>query len=285
MWLWPFVFCKCKTGRKIAQKIMSYIDNNQRLFFAFKLWSTLLIIIWFFLAENTLQVIWTVIFLIYHLLMCSLQYMQVAIGLFILVMFMPLMAWVFFQAWGEDFCASWLRLPEDNAVHEENQPPEPEPLFQRQDAAQQIADAQNNENRYENMNRAISFVPYQRLTTNKAKNNILNNWKKVFDPNINNKGEAWCICLEEFETGEMIIELKCGAGHIFHSICIEAWSMKNHSWPLWRTDFIEVAKNEPQNQHQEITNQVLNQDIVPDGALPVEFDEEEIVERDNSIEV
>ena len=32
-----------------------------------------------------------------------------------------------------------------------------------------------------------------------------------------------------YEKAEMIIELKCGAGHIFHPICIEAWSMKNHS--------------------------------------------------------
>ena len=65
--------------------------------------------------------------------------------------------------------------------------------------------------------------------------------------NNSNKGEYWCICLEELEKAEMIIELKCGAGHIFHPICIEAWSMKNHSWPLCRTDFIEVAKNKPEN--------------------------------------
>ena len=276
------MFCKCKTGRKITQKIKSYVDKYEQLFFAFKIGTTISIVIWFFLAENTMQIISTLIFIIFHALMCTLQYQKMAISLFMLIMFMPLGAWMWFIAGIEDSCGSCLKLPEENAANDLNQQPRPEPLFQRQDAAQQLADAQNGDYRYDNTNRVMSFVPYQRMTTNKAKNKIFNNWKKVFNPEKDSKGEYCCICLEEFEKGEMIIELKCGAGHIFHSVCIEAWSMKNHNWPLWRTDFVEVAKNEPQNPHDNSANPIVDQDVVPGGALPVEFDEEE---EANSIEV
>ena len=82
-------------------------------------------------------------------------------------------------------------MPEEPGVADanQNQPNNPEPLFHRRDAAQQIADIQNNGNRFDSSMRAVSFVPFQRMTTNKAKNNILKNWKKIFVADNTNQGE------------------------------------------------------------------------------------------------
>ena len=65
----------------------------------------------------------------------------------------------------------------------------PEPLFNRRDAVQKISEMQNNQNRFDSSMRAISFAPFQRMTTNKAKSNIFKNWIKMFEPNNANRGE------------------------------------------------------------------------------------------------
>ena len=106
---------------------------------------------------------------------------------------------------------------------------DPVPLRYRQEAIQEVAETQNQGNRFDRQQRSVSFIPFKRMTTNKAKSNIMNNWKRIFTPSEHNKGEYCCICLEEFEMDETIIDLKCGIGHIFHPECMEAWSLKNHS--------------------------------------------------------
>ena len=67
---------------------------------------------------------------------------------------------------------------------------QPVPLCHRAEAIQQVTEMQNSGNRLESENKSSSFVPFTRMTTNKAKNSIMTSWKRIFVQSNNNKGES-----------------------------------------------------------------------------------------------
>lgn len=60
----------------------------------------------------------------------------------------------------------------------------------------------------------------------------------------------WPIWLSDFKLDEIVIQLKCSMSHCFHYNCMNEWiKRENKTWPIWRTDFIQVAKQEWANAH------------------------------------
>ena len=88
------------------------------------------------------------------------------------------------------------------------------------------------------------FDQVERTTTNKAMENILSKWKRRFTIGRIGATENCCVCLEDFNPDEPVIELKCNKAHIFHPHCLENWAGRNRGCPLCRKNFVEMARNE-----------------------------------------
>ena len=104
-------------------------------------------------------------------------------------MIVPFLLCLFSESCIKDYCSCIFKMPKEPEVANHNQPNYPEPILNRRETEQQIAEIQNDSGRFENNARQVSFVPFQRITSNKAKSNIMRNWKKVFMPNNSNRGE------------------------------------------------------------------------------------------------
>ena len=62
-------------------------------------------------------------------------------------------------------------------------------------------------------------------------------WARDYRRTTDLEKQQYCsICLEDFEVGEEIIELRCDSKHIFHLDCIKGWAKKNKTCPLCRSD-------------------------------------------------
>ena len=109
------------------------------------------------------------------------------------------------------------------------------------------------------------FARVQRVPTIKVMGDMLSQWRRSYSIK-ENQVQAWCVCLEEFQKGEQIVELHCGKGHIFHPHWIEGWAKRNKSCPLWRTDFVELARKEQADRHNKPEE---NKEIDDNAALPV----------------
>ncbi|CAI2377860.1 unnamed protein product [Moneuplotes crassus] len=76
---------------------------------------------------------------------------------------------------------------------------------------------------------------------------MLDSWRKKFTKSDKNNTPSCCVCLDDFEIGEDVIELHCNSGqngHIFHVHCIDNWSKKEKTCPLCRTNFVDLIKQE-----------------------------------------
>jgi hypothetical protein len=57
----------------------------------------------------------------------------------------------------------------------------------------------------------------------------------IFKADQLGKDRASCpICLQQIELSEIVRRIPCG--HVFHSVCIDAWCLKNLSCPICRLD-------------------------------------------------
>ena len=64
----------------------------------------------------------------------------------------------------------------------------------------------NNDNQQDDEEAKYNEV--QRTTTNKAMDKIMNNWRRKFSIHDKAGAESCCVCLDEFNEGENIIELR-----------------------------------------------------------------------------
>mmetsp|Transcript_19362 Transcript_19362/g.17168 ORF Transcript_19362/g.17168 Transcript_19362/m.17168 type:complete len:81 (-) Transcript_19362:133-375(-) len=74
----------------------------------------------------------------------------------------------------------------------------------------------------------------------------MKNWKRIYKEKDNPVSPTCVVCLEDFELGEDIIELRCNSklnGHIFHPNCINSWSKNEKTCPVCRKDFIDDNRN------------------------------------------
>eukprot|EP00553_Chaetoceros_curvisetus_P007467 CAMPEP_0204622652 /NCGR_PEP_ID=MMETSP0717-20131115/8336_1 /ASSEMBLY_ACC=CAM_ASM_000666 /TAXON_ID=230516 /ORGANISM="Chaetoceros curvisetus" /LENGTH=382 /DNA_ID=CAMNT_0051637457 /DNA_START=31 /DNA_END=1179 /DNA_ORIENTATION=+ len=58
-----------------------------------------------------------------------------------------------------------------------------------------------------------------------------------------NEDPSCCICLCEYEEGEMLTQLKCG--HVYHKECIDSWCKNHVTCPLCNLDLEEGDENDP----------------------------------------
>ena len=64
---------------------------------------------------------------------------------------------------------------------------------------------------------------------------ITANWKRKYTQEDVPHSPNCCVCLDQFNLDEDIIELHCNPnnhGHIFHPMCINSWSEKEKTCPL-----------------------------------------------------
>ena len=73
---------------------------------------------------------------------------------------------------------------------------------------------------------------------------IFKNWRRGNSIRSETKSMTCCIWLGEFEDGQVVIQLKCNKQHWFHAKCLEGWAKNNNTWPLWRIDYVKMAKKE-----------------------------------------
>mmetsp|Transcript_41220 Transcript_41220/g.47477 ORF Transcript_41220/g.47477 Transcript_41220/m.47477 type:complete len:148 (-) Transcript_41220:13-456(-) len=88
------------------------------------------------------------------------------------------------------------------------------------------------------------FAQIRRVPTVRVMGDMMKQWRRAYTLKDQDQNNACCVCLEEFNKGEEVIELHCGKGHIFHPDCLEDWARRNKSCPLCRTDFVELARRE-----------------------------------------
>ena len=100
------------------------------------------------------------------------------------------------------------------------------------------------------------FARAQRLPTVKVMGDMIKQWKRAFTLKDIDQVSACCVCLEEFQKGQEVVELHCGKGHIFHIDCLEDWARRNKTCPLCRQDFIEIAREENNPATQNPVNRV-----------------------------
>ena len=74
-------------------------------------------------------------------------------------------------------------------------------------------------------------------------------WAREFSKTMDEEKQQFCsVCLEEFERGEQIIQLRCNSMHIFHLECIQSWAQRNRTCPLCRSDIRKQAREEENAQ-------------------------------------
>ena len=73
---------------------------------------------------------------------------------------------------------------------------------------------------------------------------ILKNWRRGNSIKSEIQSMTWCIWLGEFEDEQIFIQLKWNKQHWFHTKCLKGWAQNNNTWPLWRTDYVQMAKEE-----------------------------------------
>ena len=101
----------------------------------------------------------------------------------------------------------------------------------------QPSNSQHNSNstNQNNVRRGGTFMALRR---------IFGNWRRGNSIRPQLQNETWCIWLGEFEEGQVLIQLKCNQKHWFHVDCIEGWATSNNTWPIWRTNYVDIAKEE-----------------------------------------
>ena len=119
--------------------------------------------------------------------------------------------------------------------------PELRPAGSNEDSSSEVESSQSNN---ENGGNDTSFSKVKRQQTMKVMGNMMSEWKRGFSLRDKSKVVSCSVWLDEFNKGDEVIELHCGKSHIFHPNCIEDWAMRNKSCPLWRTDFVELARKE-----------------------------------------
>ncbi|CAI2362077.1 unnamed protein product [Moneuplotes crassus] len=118
-----------------------------------------------------------------------------------------------------------------------------------------INNVQNNEGFQVNMrNLAFAFMDaanhqkkFLRLDSTLSVEMMMKNWSRKFTEEDTNACPSCCVCLEDFEVGENIMELHCNPkshGHMFHLECIDSWSKKEKTCPLCRKNFIDIVRDE-----------------------------------------
>lgn len=101
---------------------------------------------------------------------------------------------------------------------------------------------------------------------------ILLNWKRKYQPADIESNPNCCVCLDNFNIDEEVVELHCNPGsfgHIFHWDWISDWSQKQRTCPLCRKDFVELVKQEKEkglikNNNPEENKQ--SQDLRAEGS-------------------
>ena len=91
---------------------------------------------------------------------------------------------------------------------------------------------------------AISQNNITRGGTLMALRRIFEGWRRGNSIRPQLQNETCCIWLEEFKNDQVFIQLKWDKQHWFHIICIAEWTKNNTTWPIWRANYIEVAKEE-----------------------------------------
>ena len=90
----------------------------------------------------------------------------------------------------------------------------------------------------------LNHINVIRNSTFMALRRIFIDWKREnsISPTLNDR--MWAIWLESFQKGQQFIQLKWNSQHWFHTIWIKRWALSNDTWPIWRADYIEMAKQE-----------------------------------------
>jgi hypothetical protein len=66
----------------------------------------------------------------------------------------------------------------------------------------------------------------------KVMGDMFTQWKRGYSLKDSVQTKSCCVCLEDFQKDEEIVELHCGKGHIFHPNCIKDWARQHDSCPL-----------------------------------------------------
>ena len=73
---------------------------------------------------------------------------------------------------------------------------------------------------------------------------IFKGWRRGNSIQPQLQSETCWIWLEEFKNDQVFIQLKWDKQHWFHIKCIEERKRNNSTWPIWRTNYVEMAKEE-----------------------------------------
>ena len=84
--------------------------------------------------------------------------------------------------------------------------------------------------------------------------------KNQIDKLIHSNNEKCSICLQEFIVENEVLYLPCS--HLFHSICILRWLLKNNKCPICQIDYRKIDDDEEkQEEEEENINNDMNMNI------------------------
>ena len=131
----------------------------------------------------------------------------------------------------------------------------------------------------------------------------MSEWRREFTKKDISQVKCCWVCLETLKTGDDIIELHCGTGHIFHVEWLHFWVRRKITCPLCCTDFVELAQKETaqkaglelqdtentvkiddQNHQLEDASSCSSEDESIDGADPTPGDSEVPESSEDDIE-
>lgn len=82
-------------------------------------------------------------------------------------------------------------------------------------------------------------------TANRATEEEINSLEiEEYNPTVHVNQNQCSICIEDFETGGKVVQLKCNPSHIFHADCIIRWLRINANCPVCRADVFHRENSE-----------------------------------------
>ena len=254
----PLAFCHLSKFTQLADLGEKLMRKYEGFIFISKLVSVGSLVYWFFVEENSDELVMVILLISIHGIIAFYDIEIVQIVIFTTVFLIPLILALIIMPCVQDACSCLFKQHNENNREAEVELGEAQIVILNQNAQ-----VDNNEGNDDN----IRFAAVQRTTTNKAMDNIMHNWRRKFSMKDKNV-ESCCVWLEDFKKEDQIIELKCGVGHIFHPEWLQSWAQRHHSCPLCRADFVDIAKMEGEKPPE--PENPAQMSIGEEGVLPVE---------------
>ena len=236
---------------KFSLKLGKWINDYEYLTMFVKLvtWG----VIWIFYKywSGTDENVILTLYLLSHFIIATYSFKKFQSLYYIIVMTIPLLliySWRWLgKNWNKKLERSIRRNDEEQSASNIN--------IEQSDSFNLNRSRRNRNNRIQNLpslnrtNRQTHYInnsrsKFKRLETFDVLDKILKDWKRSETLN-KTTSIKWCwVWLEQWKPGQDLIELKWGKNHIFHKVWIKRWAQRRKTWPIWRTDFIDLARNE-----------------------------------------